>query len=149
MNSTIFALTLRQITGQRRILLVGVVAALAPVGLALIYRAGTFDDPLDWTANTLLDNIIVTVVLPLACLLVGTSAMGTEIEDGTAVYLLSKPLPRRESSSPKPRPPSSSPQRSSSPRRRSLPSSRSRAPTARASSRDFWSPLLSESAPTP
>jgi ABC-2 type transport system permease protein len=36
------------------------------------------------------------VVLPLACLLVGTSAMGTEIEDGTAVYLLSKPLPRRE-----------------------------------------------------
>ena len=96
MNSTIFALTLRQITGQRRLLLVGVVAALAPVGLALIYRAGSFDDPLDWTANTLLDNIVVTVVLPLTCLLVGTSAMGTEIEDGTAVYLLSKPLPRRE-----------------------------------------------------
>ena len=97
MNTTVFTLTLRQIGGQRRILLVGLIAAiLAPIGLALIYRAGDFDDPLDWTANTLLDSIIITVVLPLACLLVGTSAMGTEIEDGTAVYLLSKPLPRRE-----------------------------------------------------
>jgi ABC-2 type transport system permease protein len=95
-NTTVFALTLRLIAGQRRILLVGVLAALAPVALALIYRAGTFDDPLDWTANTLLDSIIVTVVLPLTCLLVGTTAMGQEIEDGTAVYILSKPLPRRE-----------------------------------------------------
>jgi ABC-2 type transport system permease protein len=96
MNTTVFALTLRQIAGQKRIVLVGLVAALAPIGLALIYRAGNFNDPLDWTANTLLDSIVVRVVLPLACLLVGTSAMGTEIEDGTAVYLLSKPLPRRE-----------------------------------------------------
>jgi ABC-2 type transport system permease protein len=96
MNTTVFALTVRQIAGQKRIVLVGLVAALAPIGLALIYRAGNFDDPLDWTANTLLDSIVVRVVLPLACLLVGTSAMGTEIEDGTAVYLLSKPLPRRE-----------------------------------------------------
>jgi ABC-2 type transport system permease protein len=96
MNTTVFALTLRQIAGQRRILLIGLVAILAPIGLALIYRAGSFDDPLDWTANTLLDSIVIRVVLPLACLLVGTSAMGTEVEDGTAVYLLSKPLPRRE-----------------------------------------------------
>jgi ABC-2 type transport system permease protein len=96
MNTTVFTLTLRQIAGQKRILLVGVVAALAPIALALIYRAGAYDDPLDWTANALLDNIIVRIVLPLSCLLVGTSALGTEIEDGTAVYLLSKPLPRRE-----------------------------------------------------
>jgi ABC-2 type transport system permease protein len=96
MNTTVFALTVRQIAGQKRIVLVGLAAALAPIGLALIYRAGNFDDPLDWTANTLLDSIVVRVVLPLTCLLVGTSAMGTEIEDGTAVYLLSKPLPRRE-----------------------------------------------------
>jgi ABC-2 type transport system permease protein len=96
MNTTVFALTLRQIGGRKRILLVGLAAALAPVGLALIYRLGTGDDPVDWTANTLLDSIVITVVLPLACLMVGTSAMGDEIEDGTAVYLLSKPLPRRE-----------------------------------------------------
>jgi ABC-2 type transport system permease protein len=96
MNTTVFVLTLRLIIGQRRIVLAGLGAALAPILLALIYRAGTFDDPLDWTANTLLDSISVRVVLPLICLLVGTTAMGTEIEDGTAVYLLSKPLSRRE-----------------------------------------------------
>jgi ABC-2 type transport system permease protein len=77
-------------------LLVGVIAALVPIGLALIYRAGDAGQPADWTANTLIEAIIITLVLPLACLMVGTSAMGTEIEDGTTVYLLSKPLPRRE-----------------------------------------------------
>jgi len=96
MNTTVFALTLKEMVRQRRLLLAGLAASLAPVGLALIYRAGDFNDPLDWTATTLLEGIIITVVLPLACLLVGTSAMGSEIEDGTAVYLLSKPLPRRD-----------------------------------------------------
>jgi ABC-2 type transport system permease protein len=96
MNTTVFTLTLRQILGQRRILLAGLGAVAAPIALATIYRASTGDDPLDWTANALLDSIIVRLVLPLVCLLVGTSAMGTEIEDGTDVYLLSKPLPRRE-----------------------------------------------------
>jgi ABC-2 type transport system permease protein len=78
------------------LLLAGFVAMLAPIGLALIYRAGDFDDPVEWTANTLLEAILITLVVPLACLLVGSSAMGSEIEDGTVVYLLSKPLPRRE-----------------------------------------------------
>ena len=96
MNTTVFALTLRQIVDQRRILLAGLAAVLAPIALALIYRAGNFDDPVDWTANALLDSIVIRIVMPLICLLVGTSAMGAEIEDGTAVYLLSKPLARRE-----------------------------------------------------
>ncbi len=96
MNTTVFSLTLRQIGRRRRILLVGLIAAIIPIGLSLIYRAGHTIDPLDWTANTLIEAIIITLVLPLACLLVGTSAMGSEIEDGTVVYLLSKPLPRRE-----------------------------------------------------
>lgn len=95
MNTTVFFLTLRQIGGRRRVLLGGLLTLIVPVGMALIYRAGDFDDPLDWTANVLLKNIIMTAVLPLACLLLGTSALGSEIEDGTAVYLLSKPVPRR------------------------------------------------------
>jgi ABC-2 type transport system permease protein len=32
----------------------------------------------------------------LACLIFGTAALGSEIEDGTAVYILAKPIPRRE-----------------------------------------------------
>jgi ABC-2 type transport system permease protein len=95
-NATVFALTLKQIVRQRRLLFAGLAAILAPIGLALIYRAGDFNDPVDWTANVLLESVMITVVLPLVCLLVGSSAMGSEIEDGTAVYLLSKPVPRRE-----------------------------------------------------
>jgi ABC-2 type transport system permease protein len=96
LNTTVFTLTLRQIGRRRRIVLVGLLATLIPIGLAVIYRAGDAVDPLDWTANTLVENIIITLVLPLACLLVGTTAIGAEIEDGTVVYLLSKPLPRRD-----------------------------------------------------
>jgi ABC-2 type transport system permease protein len=96
MNATIYRLTLRQIIGQKRIKLAAVVAALLPVALALIFRAGDLDDSLDWTANVLLSALMITLILPLACLLIGESAMGAEIEDGTAVYLLSKPVRRME-----------------------------------------------------
>jgi ABC-2 type transport system permease protein len=96
MNVTVFTLTLRQIVGQKRIRLAALVGLLLPVGLALVYRAADTNDQLDWTANALLSTMMITLIMPLACLLVGESAMGTEIEDGTAVYLLAKPLKRSE-----------------------------------------------------
>ncbi len=96
MNTTIFTLTLRQISSQKRIRLAAIAAILAPIVIALIYRAGDVGNPVDWTANTLLASLMITLVVPLACLLVGESAMGTEVEDGTAVYILSKPVPRIE-----------------------------------------------------
>ena len=45
-------------------------------------------------SRVLLSQLIVGTLLPLAALIFGTSAIGSEIEDGTAVYLLSKPIPR-------------------------------------------------------
>jgi len=95
MNATIFALTLRQFAGWRRFLLmIGLV--LVPGAVAIIYRLGGHVDQHDWTANILLNGIVVTTILPLACLILGTSAFGSEIEDGTAIYILAKPVPRRE-----------------------------------------------------
>jgi ABC-2 type transport system permease protein len=97
MNGTVFMLTLRQIVGQKRIRVAAVAAVLLPLGLALLYATGDLDDSAqDWTANALLGTLMITLIVPLACLLVGESAMGTEIEDGTAVYILSKPVPRAE-----------------------------------------------------
>jgi ABC-2 type transport system permease protein len=93
MTKTIFSLTLRQFLGQKRSLLL-LLLALVPVGVALIYRAGDQLDPQDWTANVLLNGIVITTILPLACLIFGTSALGSEIEDGTAVYILARPVPR-------------------------------------------------------
>jgi ABC-2 type transport system permease protein len=43
----------------------------------------------------LFDGLVVTTLLPLAALVYGTAALGAEIEDGTAVYLLAKPVSRR------------------------------------------------------
>ena len=42
----------------------------------------------------LLDGLVVTILLPLLALVYGTAALGAEIEDGTAVYLLAKPVSR-------------------------------------------------------
>jgi len=94
-NGTIFSLTIRQFLGQRRSLLL-LLLTIVPVGLAIIFRAGDHLDQHEWTADVLLNGIVITTVLPLACLIFGTSALGSEVEDGTAVYILAKPIPRRE-----------------------------------------------------
>ncbi len=94
MNATVFTLTLRQIAGQRRSLLLFLLA-LVPVALAIIYRLGEHADQHEETAG-FLAYFVVTAILPLVCLILGTSALGSEIEDGTAVYILAKPVRRRE-----------------------------------------------------
>lgn len=97
----IFRLTLRQLIVRRStLLLVGL--ALIPVVLAIVFRLGNSDvEPERYTARVLYLGLVVTAVLPLAALLLGTSVIGDEIEDGTAVYLLTKPLPRCQILAPK------------------------------------------------
>jgi len=94
MNGAIFVLTLRQLLGKRRALSM-IALAVLPVLAAVIFRlADTEMTPQRWTATHLLDGLVVTIVLPLMTLVFGTTALGMEIEDGTVVYLLSKPLRR-------------------------------------------------------
>ncbi len=94
MNRAIVELTARQLLGQRRSLLL-VVFALIPVGIALLYRfEGQQPNHVQWTANVLGARLIVGTLLPIAAVIFGTAALGSEFEDGTAVYLLSKPLSR-------------------------------------------------------
>ena len=95
MNATVFSLTLQQFFGRRRSLAMFGLAAV-PIVLAIAFRLGEHVDQHDFTANILLDGMIVTTVLPLACLILGTSAFGSEVEDGTAVYILAKPIQRSE-----------------------------------------------------
>lgn len=90
----ITALTLRQLAGRGRTVLMGILALL-PVLLAVVYRLGSEDtDQAKWVAQVLLEGLVVTTLLPLAALVYGTAALGAEIEDGTAVYLLAKPVSR-------------------------------------------------------
>jgi ABC-2 type transport system permease protein len=90
----ILGLTLRQLLFRKStLLLVGL--GFIPVLIAVIFKLSNPDeDPERWTARVLLTPIIVTGVLPLTALMFGVSALGDELEDGTAVYLLTKPLQR-------------------------------------------------------
>jgi ABC-2 type transport system permease protein len=94
MNREILVLSLRQLLGRRRTFAL-IALALLPLLVALVFRTGNADtDPVDWTANALLNGLIVTTLLPLVTLVLSTTSLGMEIEDGTIVYLLSKPLSR-------------------------------------------------------
>jgi ABC-2 type transport system permease protein len=92
MNGPIFLLTLRQLLGKRRAFFMVALAAL-PVLAALIFSLADADmTPERWTGQHLFRSLIVTIILPLITLVFGTTALGMEIEDGTVVYLLAKPL---------------------------------------------------------
>ena len=96
MTRTLISLTLRQLLGRRRALFL-VVLALVPVLVAILYRFGSdhVDPPPVEFAPDLLDTLLLAIVLPITALIFGTAALGAEIEDGTAVYLLTKPIERR------------------------------------------------------
>jgi ABC-2 type transport system permease protein len=90
----IFALTLRQLIFRRTtLLLLGL--ALIPLLVAVVFRLGdSTEDPEEFTVRVLCVFLIITTALPLTSVLVGTSVLGDELEDGTVVYLLTKPIER-------------------------------------------------------
>ena len=45
-------------------------------------------------ATEIVDTLVIRTVLPLIALVFGTAAIGSEIEDGTVVFLLAKPIGR-------------------------------------------------------
>lgn len=83
------AVTLRGLLGRRRTLLMALLAALPIlVGLLIRLGGGRSDAP------EILDTLVIRTVLPLIALVFGTATIGSEIEDGTIVYLLAKPIAR-------------------------------------------------------
>lgn len=90
MNTTITRLAFSALAGRRRFwLLLGFPAAL--VAIAVLVRVLTGDGEPAWTT---LMTIGVTLVLPLVALLAASSVMGPEVDDGSLVYLLAKPVSR-------------------------------------------------------
>lgn len=87
---TIADVTFRALLGRRRTVLLVLLAGL-PVLVALLARIGgaRLDDALP-----AIMELSVRAVVPLTALVFGTAAIGSEIEDGTAVFLLVKPVPR-------------------------------------------------------
>ena len=93
MNGVIAGITLRQLLSRRRTLLLLLFGGVL-VLVAFVFRlAGDESRALPFTAQ-LLANLGIAVLMPLVALLFGTGAIGSELEDGTAVYLLAKPIRR-------------------------------------------------------
>jgi len=94
MIPTLAGITLRGLLNRRRTLLLVLVAAL-PVVVAGIYR---LSEPSDSEAlefgGRLMADFGLGVLLPLVAVIIGTATIGSELEDGTIVYLLAKPIPR-------------------------------------------------------
>jgi ABC-2 type transport system permease protein len=88
--ATIAGVTIRALLGRRRTILMLLLAGM-PILLGLLVRANG-DGVRDVGAT--LDGLVIRVVLPLVALVFGTAALGSELEDGTAVHILTKPIRR-------------------------------------------------------
>jgi ABC-2 type transport system permease protein len=93
MNWVIAGITLRQLLSRRRTILLLLLGGLM-VLVALALRIGV--DPIERprVASILLETFGTATLMPLVALLFGTATIGAELEEGTAIYLLAKPIPR-------------------------------------------------------
>ncbi|MEV0725498.1 ABC transporter permease [Micromonospora purpureochromogenes] len=89
--STVSWITARGLFGRRRFLIL-LPLPLLLLGLAMLCRSLGVE-PADWGPPVLV-GLGLAVVLPVVALIVGTGVLGAEIDDGTVVHILTKPLPR-------------------------------------------------------
>lgn len=90
-HPTVARLTYRALLGRRRALILFALPALLVV-LAVAVRVLAGAD--DSTAGGILGGFALGTMVPLIGVIAGTGAIGPEIDDGSVVYLLAKPVSR-------------------------------------------------------
>lgn len=90
-DPTVARLTYRALLGRRRALILGALPALLIV-ISVLVRAMAGAD--DQTASDLLGGFALATMVPIIGVIAGTGAIGPEIDDGSVVYLLAKPVKR-------------------------------------------------------
>lgn len=98
MNGTVASLTARSLLGGRRSLLLValpvILLALAVVARATLGASAVAGTGASGAASLVLSGFALATVVPLLALIAGTGSIGPEIDDGSIVYLLAKPLAR-------------------------------------------------------
>jgi ABC-2 type transport system permease protein len=90
-NHTVARLTYKALLGRRRALILCVLPALLLIVAGTVRGLTGADDEV---ATTLLGGFAMAAMVPLIGVIAGTGAIGPEIDDGSVVYLLAKPLKR-------------------------------------------------------
>ncbi|MET8284997.1 ABC transporter permease [Streptomyces sp. NPDC048448] len=90
-DPTVARLTYRGLLGRRRALILCVLPALLIVISAAVRSFSGADDQV---ASDLLGGFGLATMVPIIGVIAGTGAIGPEIDDGSVVYLLAKPLKR-------------------------------------------------------
>nr|WP_062337742.1 ABC transporter permease subunit [Herbidospora sakaeratensis] len=91
MNTVVASITYRAMLGRKRVWLLALLP-IALIGFALLFRfIGGGDESV---AVDLMKIFAIGTVLPLLGLIAGTGVIAPEIEDGTIMHLMSKPISR-------------------------------------------------------
>ncbi|MFH8465017.1 ABC transporter permease [Streptomyces sp. NPDC017991] len=90
-DPTVARLTYRGLLGRRRALILGALPVLLIVISAAV-RGFTGAD--DQVAADVLGGFALATMVPIIGVIAGTGAIGPEIDDGSVVYLLAKPIKR-------------------------------------------------------
>ncbi|MFD7120914.1 ABC transporter permease [Streptomyces sp. NPDC059922] len=90
-NPTVARLTYRALLGRRRAAILFVLPALLILIAAAVRGFRGLDDQV---ASDVLGGFALATMVPLIGVIAGTGAIGPEIDDGSIVYLLSKPVKR-------------------------------------------------------
>jgi ABC-2 type transport system permease protein len=90
-NGVVARLTLRAILSRKRALLLALPAVIL-IGISALLHHTAANNP-QWPP-TILGDFGFTVLVPLTALIIGTSALSAEIEDGSIVHLLATPVSR-------------------------------------------------------
>lgn len=94
-TGTVLWLTWRQLFARNRVWIAAVTIIL-PFILTFFYRLSSEDNEGDRISFMMVMHreLIISVLMPVAALVFGTVSFGGEVEDGTLVYVLGKPVAR-------------------------------------------------------
>ena len=97
---SIYALSLRQMSGRWRLLIMAVLAAM-PVLMTVIALASGSSPDVDGFETVVLNGMLAAAIIPLVVLAIASAAFSNEIEDRTLANLTLSPLPRWKIALPK------------------------------------------------